>query len=126
MVVDQELGDVEIDQVFRALADATRRDILWRTMTAEPSVSELAAAYQMSFAAVQKHVAVLARAGLVVKIPRGRQRIVRGVPETIARAQALLDRYENIWRSRIRQLDNVLAGPHEAEPGYPGDPNQGA
>jgi DNA-binding transcriptional ArsR family regulator len=63
----------------------------------------------MSFAAVQKHVAVLEGAGLVTKHPKGRERIVRANPDTIRRAQALLDRYEQIWRSRIDRLDELLA-----------------
>ena len=87
MVVDQsptgerlarssaELTDAEVDRIFRALADATRRDIIRRTLVGESSVSALAADYAMSFAAVQKHVAVLEEAGLVTKHPRGRERI---------------------------------------------------
>lgn len=98
-----------MDRVFRALTAATRRDILRRTMAAEASVSQLAAAYDMSFAAIQKHVAVLEGAGLVTKQPHGRERIVRGNPETIRKAQLLLDRYERIWRSRIDRLDELLA-----------------
>lgn len=109
MVVRIELTDAEVDRVFRALADATRRDILRRTMAAEATVSQLAAAYAMSFAAVQKHVAVLEGAGLVTKQPHGRERIIRGNPEMVHRAQALLDRYEEIWRSRIDRLDSLLA-----------------
>jgi len=108
MVVEL-LADDEVDRIFRALADATRRDILRRTMAGEASVSQSAAAYDMSFAAVQKHVAVLEGAGLVTKQPHGRERIVRGNPETIRKAQGLLDRYEEIWRSRIDQLDALLA-----------------
>jgi DNA-binding transcriptional ArsR family regulator len=108
MVVRQELTDDEVDRVFRALADATRRDILRRTMAGEASVSQLAAAYDMSFAAVQKHVAVLEGAGLVTKHPNGRERIIRGNPEMIRKAQALLDRYEDIWRSRIALIDSLL------------------
>ncbi len=109
MVVRLALSDAEVDRVFRALADSTRRDILCRTMAGEASVSQLAAAYDMSFAAVQKHVAVLEGAGLVTKRPHGRERIVRGNPEMVQKAQALLDRYEEIWRSRIDRLDSLLA-----------------
>ncbi len=109
MVVRAALSDDEVDRVFRALADATRRDILRRTMAGEASVSQLAAAYDMSFAAVQKHVAVLEGAGLVTKQPSGRERIIRGNPEMLRKAQALLDRYEQIWRSRIDRLDSLLA-----------------
>lgn len=106
-----ELSDREVDRIFRALADATRRDIVRRTLAGEASVSELAGHYDMSFAAVQKHVAVLEGAGLVTKHPHGRERIVRGNHDTIRRAQVLLDAYEQIWRSRIDRLDALLAEP---------------
>ncbi|QLQ11098.1 MAG: winged helix-turn-helix transcriptional regulator [Nocardioidaceae bacterium] len=108
MVVDQTLSDIEVDRIFRALADATRRDIVRRTLSAEASVSVLARDYDMSFAAVQKHVAMLEGAGLVTKHPRGRERIVRGNPEAIRRAQQLLNTYEQIWRGRIDRLDALL------------------
>ncbi|HRN29739.1 MAG TPA: metalloregulator ArsR/SmtB family transcription factor [Terrimesophilobacter sp.] len=104
-----DLSDAEIDRMFQALADATRRDIVRRTLASEATVSELAAEYDMSFAAVQKHVAVLEKAGLVDKHPRGRERYVRGNPDAIRRAQALLDRFEQIWRPRIDRLDALLA-----------------
>lgn len=108
MVVQSELSDAQVDRIFRALADATRRDIVRRTLVAEESVSELSANYDMSFAAVQKHVAVLDRAGLVTKHQRGRERLVRGNPTAIRRAQALLDAYEQLQRSRIHRLDALL------------------
>ena len=97
------------DRMFRALADATRRDIVRRTLGAEATVSELASAYSMTFAGVQKHITVLEAAGLVSKTARGRERIVRGEPRRIREAQALLDRFEAIWRSRIERLDALLA-----------------
>lgn len=109
MVVETELTDDEVDRIFRALADATRRDIVRRTLVAEASVSALAASYDMSFAAVQKHVSVLEGAGLVTKHPHGRERIVRGNPHAIRRAQDLLARYEQIWRDRIGRLDDLFA-----------------
>lgn len=109
MVVETEVSDDEVDRIFRALADSTRRDIVRRTLAGEATVSELASAYAMSFAAVQKHVAVLQGAGLVTKHPQGRERIVRGNPQAITRAQELLDRYAQIWRARIERLDALLA-----------------
>ncbi len=103
------LDDTATDRMFRALADATRRDILRRTLDAEQSVSALAADYDVSFAAVQKHVAVLEAAELVVKRAAGRERLVRARPETIARARRLLEHYERLWRGRIDRLDALLA-----------------
>jgi DNA-binding transcriptional ArsR family regulator len=108
MVVRMELSDTEVDRVFHALADATRRDIVRRTLLGEASVSELADAYTMSFAAVQKHVAVLEGAGLVTKHPRGRTRIVRADPSQIDRVRGLLDTYADLWRGRIDRLDALL------------------
>ncbi len=104
-----EFSDLEVDRIFHALADATRRDILQRTMVGDTSVSRLADAYEMSFAAVQKHVAVLEGAGLVTKESRGRERLVRADPTTIARARQLLDAYADLWRSRVDRLDALLA-----------------
>ena len=112
MVVQLALSDAEVDRVFHALADSTRRDIVRRTLVAEASVSELADAYAMSFAAVQKHVAVLEGAGLVTKEPRGRTRIVRADPGQIDRARGLLDAYADLWRGRIDRLDALLTADH--------------
>jgi DNA-binding transcriptional ArsR family regulator len=111
MVAQREFSDVEIDRIFQALAASTRRDILRRTLVAEQSVSELAAAYDMSFAAVQKHVAVLEAAELVIKRATGRERLVSANPEVIARARALLAQYEELWRARIARLEDLLAEP---------------
>jgi DNA-binding transcriptional ArsR family regulator len=108
MVALPVLSDAEIDRLFRALADATRRDIVRRTLIAEATVSELADHYAMSWAAVQKHVAVLEGAQLVTKQARGRERIVRANPDQIQRAQALLDSYEQLWRARVHRLDALL------------------
>ena len=108
MVVQQELSDAEVNRIFRALADATRRDIVRRTLIEEVSISQLADAYAMSFAAVQKHVAVLEEAKLVTKEPRGRERMVRGEPGRIRQAQLLLDQFEQLWRARIDRLDILL------------------
>ena len=110
MIVYQapQLTDDEVDRLFRALADRTRRDIVRRTLVGEVSVSQLADSYDMSFAAVQKHVAILEGAGLVTKEPKGRERLVRGNPDTIRRAQQLLDQLEQIWRDRMARLDDLL------------------
>jgi DNA-binding transcriptional ArsR family regulator len=108
MVVSKQGAADELDQLFGALADATRRDILARVMDADASVSELAAHYDMSFAAVQKHVAVLARARLVTKRRDGRAQRVLGNPDAVSRATRLLAQFEQRWQERVNRLDTLL------------------
>jgi len=108
MVVRRRVNDLALNQLFRALADGTRRDILARSLTEAPSVSDLAARYQMSFAAVQKHVAVLERAGLVQKRANGREQLVSTNHARLQRAGELLAYFESLWRQRVAQLDDVL------------------
>ena len=114
MVVHQ-LSDSEVDRIFQALADATRRDIVTRTLEREQSVSMLAQHYAMSFAAVQKHVAVLERAMLVTKERRGREQLVHGNVESLRRAADLLDAYEHIWHHRAIRIGELLADPPKGE-----------
>ena len=111
MVVDNRHADL----VFGALSDSTRRDILRRTMLGEHSVTALASHYPMSFAAVQKHVALLERARLVAKRREGREHLVRANIETIRVAQALLDRFEETWRGRMERFGEVVAELSEGE-----------
>ena len=108
MVVLEADTEESLNQLFRALADGTRRDILARSLTETPSVSEIAARYDMSFAAVQKHVAVLERAGLIRKRAHGREQLVSTDHARLQRATELLDSLEAIWRQRVAQLDDVL------------------
>ncbi|HEY5801686.1 MAG TPA: transcriptional regulator [Burkholderiaceae bacterium] len=108
MVVFENESEESLNQLFRALADGTRRDILARALVETPSVSDLAARYAMSFAAVQKHVAVLERAGLIHKRAHGRAQLVSTDQARLKRAGELLDQYEIIWRQRLAQLDDVL------------------
>jgi DNA-binding transcriptional ArsR family regulator len=104
-----ELGEAAADRIFHALADATRRDILVRVIHEQQSVSALARHYPMSFAAVQKHVAVLERAALVVKERRGREQVVHLDVTALRRAARLLDAYEELWRHRVRGIEEILA-----------------
>lgn len=108
--------------MFHALSDTTRRDILRRCVRDDLSVSRLADAYPMSFAAVQKHVAVLERAGLVVKQRRGREQIVRTDPDAVGRARQALDELETAWRGRVERMSHLLA--QDAEPDAH-DPTEG-
>jgi DNA-binding transcriptional ArsR family regulator len=114
MVVGAALSDDAVDGLFHALADPTRRDILRRCAADEPSVSGLARAYPMSFAAVQKHVAVLERAGLVIKERHGREQLVHTDPGAVARARHALDDLEATWRGRVDRMSALLAQDTEA------------
>jgi DNA-binding transcriptional ArsR family regulator len=109
------VGEEDADRLFNALADRTRRDILRRSMDGDLSVSALSRSYQMSFAAVQKHVAVLDRAGLVTKQRRGREQLVHSDIATIRTAQRLLDEFETIWRDRVNRFADIAAEPIEGE-----------
>ena len=98
----------DIDRVFSALADATRRDIVRRAIAGGEGVVQLADYYPMSFAAVQKHIAVLERAGLVTKQRIGRRKVVRTNPVAVATARRLLDQYEQLWRDRIERMTDLI------------------
>ena len=95
--------------MFHALADATRRDIVAVVLAQEQSVSELAVRYPMSFAAVQKHVAVLERAALVSKQRSGREQRVAANPETLGKAASLLAGFEQLWIQRATRIAEILA-----------------
>ena len=108
-MVVRELSPDAVDRIFHGLADATRRDIVEQVLREAQSISTLARRYAMSFAAVQKHVAVLERAALVTKQRRGREQLVHGNPEALQRAARLLEDYERIWRHRVRAIEDILA-----------------
>ncbi len=108
----------DFDRMFGALADATRRDIVRRAIESEEGVAELASHYPMSFAAVQKHVAILERAGLVTKQRVGRRKVVRTNLAGLIAARRLLDQYEELWRGRIDRMAALIADsptPQEAD-----------
>jgi DNA-binding transcriptional ArsR family regulator len=104
-----QIAPPDFDRMFGALADHTRRDIVRRAITGEEGVLELASHYPMSFAAVQKHVAVLERAGLVTKERIGRRKVVRTNLERLRVVRRLLDQYEELWRGRIDRMTEVIA-----------------
>jgi DNA-binding transcriptional ArsR family regulator len=127
MVVDQlSTGDArQTDRLFHALADATRRDIVTETLGRDRSVSELARLYPMSFAAVQKHVTVLADAGLVSKHRRGREQLVRGELGRVQDVHRLLEQLEIAWRDRLDRFSAVLADGPDNDLHVPSDPRPG-
>jgi DNA-binding transcriptional ArsR family regulator len=104
-----QIAPPDFDRMFGALADATRRDIVRRAIDGEEGVVELASHYPMSFAAVQKHVAILERAGLITKERMGRRKVVRANVGGLLAARRLLDRYEELWRGRIDRMTALVA-----------------
>jgi DNA-binding transcriptional ArsR family regulator len=108
MVVSVQIAPPDFDRVFAALADHTRRDIVRRAISAEEGVLELAGHYPMSFAAVQKHIAVLERAGLITKERIGRRKVVRTNLQALLVARLLLDQYEELWRARIDRMNDLI------------------
>jgi DNA-binding transcriptional ArsR family regulator len=108
MVVCVQVAPPDFDRMFGALADHTRRDIVRRAIEGGEGVAELASHYPMSFAAVQKHVAILERAGLVTKQRIGRRKVVRTNLEGLRVARRLLDQYEEMWRGRIDRMTELV------------------
>lgn len=108
------LSDVEADRVFHALSDSTRRDILARAIEREQSVSALARHYEISLTAVQKHVTVLERAVLISKQRSGREQLVAANPETLRRANTLLDAFQQLWIDRANRIAEILTEEGEA------------
>src|SRR5579875_1380420 len=94
-----------LDGLYSSLADTTRRDILQRLLTAQYSISQLAEKYDMSFAAVAKHLKVLEKAKLIKKERRGNQQVVSIAPKALKDACDYLERYETLWNYRFNALD---------------------
>ena len=99
---------VDHDRIFGALGDPTRRDIVRRGIDGKEGVVELASHYPMSFAAVQKHVAILEGAGLVTKHRVGRRKLVRTNLEALRVARRVLDKYEDLWRKRVDRMNQLI------------------
>jgi DNA-binding transcriptional ArsR family regulator len=116
MVVLVQIAPPDFDRMFGALADRTRRDIVRRAIGGDEGILELASHYPMSFAAVQKHVAVLERAGLVTKARIGRRKVVRANLDNLRVVRRLLDQYEELWRGRIDRMSALIAESKETDP----------
>jgi len=98
----------DLDAVFQSLADPTRRDILRRLRPREQSVGELAAQYDLTFAAVSKHLQVLERAKLVRKRRLGREQLVELSPQGLRKADKYLESYRKLWEGRLDRLGTFL------------------
>jgi len=110
-----QVAPPDFDRMFGALADRTRRDIVRRAITAEEGIVELASHYSMSFAAVQKHIAILERAGLVTKQRVGRRKVVRTNLERLRLVRRLLDQYDELWRARVDRMAELIAETKESQ-----------
>src|SRR5919198_534144 len=115
MVVSVQIAAPDFDRMFGALADHTRRDIVRRAFNAEEGIVELASHYPMSFAAVQKHIAILERAGLVTKARLGRRKVVRPNLQRLRVVRNLLDQYEELWRGRVDRMTDLIVDTKETD-----------
>lgn len=98
----------QLDAVFGSLSDPTRRDILRRVARRTMSVGEIAAHYELTFAAIAKHLTVLESAGLVVKTRRGKEQLVAVSPPALASASAWLEKYRDLWEKRLDSLERYV------------------
>src|SRR5689334_25093542 len=110
-----ETDEDRADAWFHTLSDRTRRDILRRVLAGERSVTTLAASYDMTFAAVQKHVAVLEKAGLLTKRRQGREALASGDVAAVRSVAGMLAELESLWRGRISRIDELIAPPEPAQ-----------
>ena len=101
-------SNTQLDMMFMALSDSTRRSILEKVANVEMSIGEIAEQYQLTFAAISKHIKVLEKANLIVKKRRGKEQIVVIVPDTLGIAREQIDRYANMWAERFDNLENIL------------------
>jgi DNA-binding transcriptional ArsR family regulator len=97
-----------LDQVYDAIADPTRREILEILLEGETNVGTLAERFPISLNGVSKHVKVLERAGLVERSIRGREHRLRLNPEPLREASMWLEHYRTFWESRLAALEAFL------------------
>jgi DNA-binding transcriptional ArsR family regulator len=99
---------LSLDSVFSSLSDPTRRDILRRVSKQELSISEIAKPYDLTFAAISKHLKVLERATLIIKRRRGKEQMVQAVPRALKDADEYLEQYRQLWEERFDRLEALL------------------
>ena len=98
----------ELDNIFHALSDPTRRSILRDLGKREKTVGEIARPYRMSLAAISKHLKVLELARLINRRKAGSHQFVRLNPETLKTAEEWISYYEQFWNERLEALRNLL------------------
>jgi len=107
---------LNLDNVFGSLADPTRRDILRRVAGGNLTVGEIAAPYDLSLAAVSKHLKTLERAKLIIKWRQGKQQIVQVSPDAFKDAAEYLEWYRDLWEQRLDSLGELLRKEQERSP----------
>lgn len=100
--------NLDLDSIFGSLSDPTRRDILQRVAQGQMTVGEIARAYDLTFAAISKHLKILENAHLIVKRKRGKERVVQLSPYAFKSAAEYLDWYQNLWNQRFDALEEFL------------------
>src|SRR3954463_14449268 len=100
---------VELDEVFRALADPTRRTVIRRLAAGSASTSELAQPFAMALPSFTQHLSVLERAGLVTSTKTRRVRTYELVPTALDVADDWLSEQRRLWERRLDQLDDLLS-----------------
>jgi DNA-binding transcriptional ArsR family regulator len=106
---------LSLDNIFSSLSDPTRRDILRRVASQEMSIGEIARYYDLTFAAVSKHLKVLERAKLIIKQRRGKEQMVNVVPQALKEADDYLEAYRKLWEDRFDRLDALLSNNSEGK-----------
>jgi DNA-binding transcriptional ArsR family regulator len=99
---------LQLDSIFASLSDPTRRDILARVAQGESSIGDLVKRYNVSFAAISKHLMIMERAKLVVKRKEGRKQMVSLAPDALKSADEYLEQYRQMWQSRYDKLDALI------------------
>jgi DNA-binding transcriptional ArsR family regulator len=99
---------LQLDTLFSSLSDPTRRDILSRVALGEQSIGELVKRYEVSFAAISKHLMIMERAKLIIKRKDGRKQMISLAPDALKSADEYLEQYRQMWQGRYDKLDALI------------------
>jgi DNA-binding transcriptional ArsR family regulator len=99
---------MQLDLIFNSLSDPTRRDILERLQHTTLNIGEIAELYDMSLAAVSKHLKILEKARLIIKRKAGRERYVSLAPQAMQQTARYFTQYEALWNQRFDRLETVV------------------
>ncbi len=106
----QPASDYDLDRIFQALSDPTRRDLIRQIGRQERTVTELAEPYDLTLAAVSKHLKVLEAARLIDRRKDGSFQMIKLNPEALKSANEWLKFYQHFWTTRLDALERILTG----------------